>query len=123
MDRRLVPTVIPNASSGSCTLVFLDRWIDMAASIIAPSLDLGEVFLSWSKGNLVDRLFSNILSSPPEGFSVSFTVHSLHRDDQFPKNIFRNHQLKRNGKLLLENMKNGRIFQIILVQWMANILK
>ena len=95
----------------------------MASFIIASSLDLDEVFLSWGKGRLVDRLFSKTLSSSSEGFSVRSTVHCLQRDDQFPKNIFRHHQLKRNEQLLLENMKKDGIFRIALVQWTANILK
>ena len=54
MDQRLAPIVIPNASSGSCTLFFLDRMIDTASSTIATSLDLVDFLLSWGKGRLVD---------------------------------------------------------------------
>ena len=71
MDQRLAPIVIPNPLSGSCTLFFLDWRIDMASSITVSSLDWDEVLFSWVRGRLVDRLFSKILSSTSEGFSVS----------------------------------------------------
>ena len=70
MDRRQAPIVILNASSGSCTSVFLDRRIDIASYIIASSLDVDDFFLSWGKGHLVNRLFAKILSSSSEGLSV-----------------------------------------------------
>ena len=66
----VAPIVIPKASSGSCTLFFLDWRIDVASSIIASSLDLDDFLLSWGKGCSVDRLFPRILSSSSEGFSV-----------------------------------------------------
>ena len=50
MDQRLAPIAIPNASSGSCTLFFLDCRIDMASSIIVSSLDGDEVLFSWVRG-------------------------------------------------------------------------